>query len=152
VTVWETVSRCGLFQGVPDEARQALVDIASLRTHTAGTTIVYAGDPSHSLYLIQRGTVEILAEGPNGLESVVAEIHGRESLQDTYAGSFFGEMSLLDVEPRSATVRAKTDVAVVTFPVRRLRELLASDKDLHLAVMTNMARILSRRLREANAR
>jgi CRP-like cAMP-binding protein len=128
------------------------VDIASPRTHAAGTTIVYAGDPGHTLYLIQRGTVDVLAEGPDGTESVVAELHGRESVQDSYAGSFFGEMSLLDVEPRSATVRAKTEVAVVAFPVRRLRELLQSDNELHLTVMTNIARILSHRLREANAR
>lgn len=147
----ETIDRCALFVGTRTTDRDAVEEIAREHTYASGTLIVCAGDPGHALYLIRRGSVEVVVRAEDGSEVVVAELHGAGSgVVDS--GGFFGEMSLLDVEPRSASVRAKGEVSVVAIAARKLLGLFQSNPELHLAVMSNMARILARRLREANER
>ncbi|MBI2962674.1 MAG: mechanosensitive ion channel [Deltaproteobacteria bacterium] len=68
-----------------------------------GETICREGEAGDTFYVLRRGTVEVLAHGPNAAAAHVADLS---------APAFFGEMSLLTGEPRSATVRAKTDVGV----------------------------------------
>ena len=69
-----------------------------------GEIICREGESGDTFYVVRRGTVEILADTPNGGQKHVADLH---------APAFFGEMSLLTGEPRSATVRAKTDSRVL---------------------------------------
>lgn len=148
----ETIDKCLVFLGASEEERDAIVRIATERTYPDETTIVYAGDPGHTLYLVTCGAVEILVQGENGGDVVVATLSAGDSLTAKYAGDFFGEMCLIDIEPRSASVRTKGEVTLVAIPAKKLGELFEDNKDLHILVITNIARVLSRRLREANAR
>jgi len=147
----DIIDRCVLFAGLTDEAKHAITEIATRHTYSDGTTLVYAGDPGRTLFLLERGAVEVLVSGETG-EVVVATLRAEPSPTEQYSGGFFGEMSLLDVEPRSASVRAKGDVTLVALPQKKLREVFDRNPVMHLGVMTNIARVLSRRLREANAR
>jgi CRP-like cAMP-binding protein len=59
-------------------------------------------------------------------------------------------MSLLDYRPRAATVVAATPARAIEIPHEALLDLWGRDKDLQIVLLTNMARILSRRLRRMN--
>jgi len=65
-----------------------------------GETIFREGEAGETFYVVERGAVEVFTHGANGRETHVADLH---------APAFFGEMSLLTGEARSATVRAKAD-------------------------------------------
>ncbi len=148
----DAIDRCLVFLGAQESEKAEVAKLATERTYPNATTVVYAGDPGHTLYLIEEGTVEIVVPSEDGGETVVAELHGGTSLASQYAGDFFGEMCLIDVEPRSASVRTKGEVTLVSIHARKLAELFQAHPELHVLVLTNIARVLSRRLREANAR
>lgn len=149
--VLDVIDRCVLFTGLTDQAKRMIGEIATRHSYPDGTTLVYAGDPGRTLFLIERGAVDVLVPGEAG-EVVVATLRAEPTPTEQYSGGFFGEMSLLDVEPRSASVRAKGNVTLVALPQKKLGEVFDRRPEIHLVVMTNIARVLSRRLREANAR
>jgi CRP-like cAMP-binding protein len=59
-------------------------------------------------------------------------------------------MVFVDFLPRFATVRANADVCLFEFPLETLRDFFESNRDAHLALILNMTRVLSKRLRAAN--
>lgn len=69
-----------------------------------GEIICREGDPGDTFYLLRQGTVDVRVSGAGGRETHVADLH---------APAFFGEMSLLTGEPRSATVRARSDARLL---------------------------------------
>ncbi len=75
------------------------------RRFRAGETVFRQGDPSDRLYAIGRGEAEVVREDPAGGETVLARLG---------PGEFFGEMGLLGNAPRMATVRAATDLDVLS--------------------------------------
>ncbi len=88
-----------IFRGL---TKEALFDVARMTTEvtvTPGDTVVREGDPGDSLCIIVEGTVEVDTGG-----RVVARMT---------AGDFFGEISLFDGKPRSATVVAVDDVVLL---------------------------------------
>ncbi len=150
--MWDAIDKCLVFLGATDDEKAAVAEISSERTYPDATTVVYAGDPGHTLYLVKKGCVEVLVRGEDGAETMVATLCAGDSLRAQYAGDFFGEMCLIDIEPRSASVRTKGEVTLVSIPARKLGELFEANPGLQILVLTNIARVLSRRLREANAR
>jgi CRP-like cAMP-binding protein len=103
---------------------------------TAGETILSEGETGHSAYLITVGSVEVIL-GKGDAAKRVGMLN---------AGEMFGEMSLIDPGPRSATVKAVTDTECVvsTYP-----EFVASiQKDPEKAI--EFMRVLVRRLRQIN--
>ena len=64
----------------------------------------------------------------------------------SYEGDFFGEMCLLDLEPRCATVVAEEDCVLWEINRDDLYWLFGDDKELQLRIMLTLARVLSRRL------
>jgi hypothetical protein len=68
-----------------------------------GEVIFRAGDHGRHVYVIKSGTVEVLAERPDGSQEVIRRLG---------SGDHFGEMALLQKAPRSATIRTVTPVEV----------------------------------------
>jgi len=89
-----------LFRGLTKEQLLHVARKSVEVTHLSGATLVQQGDPGDSLCIIAEGTVEVRRDG-----RVVAQMT---------AGEFFGELSLIDGEPRSATVVAVEDVVLLT--------------------------------------
>jgi CRP/FNR family cyclic AMP-dependent transcriptional regulator len=85
-----------LFAGFTPRQLRTIADSAAERRFQAGETIVKQGDAGIGFFLILHGTVEVLKSGTK-----VASLS---------AGQFFGEMALLDEQPRTAEVRATSDV------------------------------------------
>lgn len=105
-----------------------------LVTHPMGDIIFSEGEIGTEMYIIQSGTVELLKE-----------IGGSTRVLSTLEkGDFFGEMSVLEDLPRTASARAKTDVELVRINGATFDAMLKSNTE----IAVRMMRKLSRRLRE----
>jgi small-conductance mechanosensitive channel len=100
-----------LFTALDDEERVQLVWACSERLYASGERIVRQGDAGQSMFLVLRGQVRVTLE-PSGQEVAV-----------TSAGGFFGEMSMLTGDPRTATVSARGDAALLEIDAERFRAL-----------------------------
>jgi small-conductance mechanosensitive channel/CRP-like cAMP-binding protein len=90
-----------MFAALPPELRHQIACAAPLAVYGSGETIVRQGEEGQSMFVVISGTVSVRLEP------------GREELARIQRGGYFGEMSLLTGEPRSATVLAVGDVSVV---------------------------------------
>jgi len=87
----------------------------------AGEVVVEQGDVGDKLYIIERGTCEVIVNGN------VVDTNGRED--------FFGELAVMYASPRSATVRAKTEVTLLSLSRDDLFSTISEDKVAELAVV-----------------
>src|SRR5689334_583856 len=113
-----------LFAGLSRRHLIRVADLATTRWVTRGSAIVKAGAPGESFFVILNGRAGVRAGGR------------RVGMQ---TGDFFGEMSLIDGQPRSATVTAHTDVLVMVLPRSRFLKLVRSEPKVALAVMTALS-------------
>jgi CRP-like cAMP-binding protein len=100
-----------LFTTLPIEQRLALSRSGQEHIHGAGEAIVRQDDAGKSMYVVLSGRARVVLE-PSGQEVATIE-----------AGGFFGEMSMLTGDPRTATVRAIDDVRVLEITADRFREV-----------------------------
>lgn len=105
-----------------------------LVSHPMGDIIFSEGEIGTEMYIIQSGTVELLKE-IGGETRVLATLE---------KGDFFGEMSVLEDLPRTASARARTDVELVRINGATFDAMLKSNTE----IAVRMMRKLSRRLRE----
>ena len=110
---------------------RAVARIAEVRELAEGDVVTRAGDPGEEFFVIIDGQAR-------------AEVSPRKRTR-LGPGTFFGEMSLLDGGPRSATVVAETPMRLLVIPRREFSRLLGEIPDL----MRDLLVILSRRLRQA---
>ena len=101
-----------------------------------GEVIVRQGEVGNCMYVIQQGQVEVLLK--KGDADVCVAVLGE--------GDFFGEMALLDQEVRSATVRARGEVRILTLEKRTFLRRIHEDPSLAFRMMEKM----SRRVRKLN--
>jgi Cyclic nucleotide-binding domain/Cytochrome P450 len=105
------------------------------RTYPAGTTIIAQGAAADRFYIIVRGTATVSHRHPGGTEAVVHQL-GR--------GDYFGEIGLLHGIPRTATVRATSDVEVLALEREDFLSMVAAS-DL---VSAEIAALMQQRLAE----
>jgi CRP/FNR family cyclic AMP-dependent transcriptional regulator len=139
----EVLQRSPLFEMLSQTELELLADLSRPRRYAAGEVIFEQGDLGDSLYVIVNGEVEVLHKDPQGNLAVLTTLR---------APDFFGEMSLIDKEYRSATVRAKGEATMLHLTAENLAGFRKNYKDGFAFVVINIARVLSNRLRETNAR
>ena len=93
-----------LFATLPEGDLIAFAELVRERSYPKGSVILFEDDPGDALYLVAAGQVKVVLIGEDGRE-VILSVLGE--------GSFFGEMALIDDQPRSAHVIAMTDAAVL---------------------------------------
>ena len=128
-----------LFLGLAPEDVRGLLEIAELRSYETNQLVVEEGTPSDCLFILKEGQVQVEKEGE------VAVILTTFS----QAGDFFGEMSLIDILPRSAHIRACGPVAIWAFPKKELTAYFTQSPRAQMTLILNIARTLSLRLRDA---
>jgi CRP/FNR family cyclic AMP-dependent transcriptional regulator len=130
--------RVGLFADLEMADLSAIARTLHRRRCPKGTLILAQDEPGSVGFLILDGTVDVLLESEDGRQFIVARLG---------PGDHFGEMALLDAEPRSATVVAASDVELLVMQRHEfLEELLRQP-----AIMLRMLVALSRRLRQTDA-
>src|SRR5215212_9013626 len=93
-----------LFQALDDDQIRQIGGLLKERRYHKGDTVFHQGDPGGCLYLVTSGRVRIFVNSPDGREATV-RFYGPNST--------FGEFSVLDGQPRSASAAAVDDVATL---------------------------------------
>ena len=139
----EILADSPLFDNLLPTELSMLADLFTARTYEAEEVVFPEGDVGDSMYVIAEGTVEVLRRNPEGQLRPIATLT---------APQFFGEMSLIDKEYRSATVRAKTASRLLQLNNENLHIFAKNYRNGFTWVVVNIARVLSQRLRDANQR
>jgi glutaminase len=105
-----------------------------------GATVFRAGDPSDAVYLVVSGRVAVHLDTPEGAIRVAT----------IGAGSAFGEMAAIDGLGRSSTIEAEADCICRTVDQSMLDRLERAAPGASITLYRNIARVLARRLRDAN--
>jgi CRP/FNR family transcriptional regulator, cyclic AMP receptor protein len=121
-----------LFAGLSRRHLGKIARIASSKRFAAGGELVRAGEPANAFYVILDGQVRVETPG-RGVE--------------LKSGDFFGEMALIEGQPRSATIVTITEVYVMIISRSKFLKLLESEPKIALAIMAT----LTRRLRDLQA-
>jgi CRP-like cAMP-binding protein len=131
------LGRIPLFASLTPVHLEELAGKLTLRKYDLGTTIFKKDDPGSTLYIIRNGQVNISASSPGGGEVILAMMAD---------GDFFGELSILDQKPRSATATAMRTSSVFTLERDDFLDVVRTEPDLAI----NALAALSERLRRTN--
>lgn len=126
-----------LFSNLSDEDRALLASAQMLRKFQKNVIVLHEGDQSNALYIIESGQVKVSKINEEGKEVVLSILS---------EGEHFGEMSLIDDEPRSASIITKTNCEFAMIRKQDFEQVLDANPQLALAMM----RSLCQRLRAAD--
>jgi len=127
--------------GLPDQALARLVDAARVVRLAEGEAVIKEGEPPRGMFIVREGELEICKRGRNGAEFCLATLR---------LGDCVGEMSLIDIQPCSATVRALRPSVLYMLGLAQVARLYRTDVEVYLMLVLNIAREISRRLRRAD--
>jgi CRP/FNR family transcriptional regulator, cyclic AMP receptor protein len=126
----ETLRHVPLFESLDDQAATELCQLLEPLDSKAKTVLFRAGDAGDSMYLIESGKVRICVHTKDGLEVTLAEL-GR--------GDFFGEMALLDGEPRSADAVVAEDAKLALLSREHFLTFVRNTPEVALEMLTALA-------------
>jgi len=135
--------RCPLFELLSSAELHVLGELSKPRRCAADERVFAEGEMGASLFVLASGEVEVVRKAPGGAEKVLATLG---------VPAAFGEMSLIDREERSATVRARSECVVLELTAENFATFRKHSRDGFTLVVVNIARLLSSRLRDTNAR
>lgn len=147
-----------MMQGLDADQRRTLAAALARVEFAAGEVVFRQGDPGDALYIILRGSASVRLQrgalpvpGEDAAQGPAAAGPARDLRLVTFsAGTVFGEMALLDRQPRSATVTADEPLACLALERARFEALAADHPAIGMAILANLARALSARLRQTN--
>jgi CRP/FNR family transcriptional regulator, cyclic AMP receptor protein len=131
----EILAAVPLFALLDEQERGTLAERIDLMTFAAGETVFHLGDPGDSMFIVRSGSVEIWFKSDTG---------DRIVLETARAGDFFGELSLIDGGPRTATALVTGDLVALCVDRGDLDELFR----LRPAAAMDLLAATGRRLRE----
>jgi CRP-like cAMP-binding protein len=138
----EDLREVALFGGLSDAALEAFARSLTIERFVPGAVVFQEATPAHSVYVLLEGEVEVMKHSRTGREHRVAVLGPTDC---------FGEMSLVDMQPRSATVRTISPARALRITSEDFDHLYRQDLKSYALVVLNIARDLSRRLRVADA-
>ena len=139
----KTLGLAGLVKDMSADEIEALAGLAEEKEYPRGSIIIQEDSKSRDFYVICYGRISIRLILP-AMESKEEIIY---TMRD---GQIFGELSLVDGSPRSATVRAEDDVTVLRFDFTRMSDLLDGSPRIGYLLMRNIAAIIAARVRNTN--
>lgn len=131
------LAKTTLFAGIKRRLLGRLATHLFDKTYAPGEVIFREGDPGRALFIVAKGSVEVLRSTPEG-ERRVALFE---------ENSAFGELALLDEQPRSATARAIAQSELLILYRTHFDGLLEGDKDVALALTRNLMKAVARYVR-----
>ena len=131
-----------IFGGLNEETLSFVLDRATRVRVAAGDTFFNEGEMGKSFFVLEQGRVQVHKQA-DGDAIILCEFG---------PGAAFGEMSLLAVRPRSATIEALEDCIAVEITNRSLFELYEAEAQQFAMLVMNLGREVARRLWETNER
>jgi len=124
-------------QDLGDDERAALAERMELLAFHPGDSVFEFGDQGHAMYIVRSGEVEIYVKNDQG-EKIVLEV--------SRPGDIFGEISLLDDGPRTASVGAITDVELLRLDRQHFEDYVR----IYPPAALNLLSVVARRLRKSD--
>jgi CRP/FNR family cyclic AMP-dependent transcriptional regulator len=126
----DTLRTVPLFESLDDAAAATLCDLLEGVDCRAEQTLFRAGDAGNAMYLIERGQVRISVKAADGHEINVAELG---------PGDFFGEMAMLDGQPRSANATALEDSRLAILSRKHFMSFMEDNSNVALQMLSALA-------------
>jgi len=137
VSVTAILQKVPLFGQLSPAELDRVAEITRERSYPRNSVILFEDDPGDALYVVAKGQVKVVLIGEDGRE-VILSVLGE--------GDFFGEMSLIDEEPRSAHVIAMEDSNLLVIRREDFQSILQQSPGIAMGLL----RELSRRLRRVD--
>lgn len=131
----------GIFGGLGNDVLCVFAGGLAVDELAAGAMVFKEGDSGREMFVILDGEIEVLRRSKRGHETRMAILG---------PGDWFGEMSILDVLPRSATTRTLAPARLLRMTAHDLDTLYRKDTKAYALFVLNVAREMSRRLRVAD--
>ena len=131
----------GLFGALPEAVLEHMSNSLEVIDVPPGTYLFREEDAADCMFVVLQGDMEILKRSRSGKDTRVAALGPRD---------WFGEMSIVDVQPRSATVLSVSPARLIKVTAADLDRLYRLDVKAYALIILNIAREMSRRLRVAD--
>lgn len=132
-----------IFGGLEDKTLKRLIELLGEHRIEPGQEICKQGEAGRAMFLVRHGEVVVCRDNEEGRRLKMIRLG---------PGEFFGEMTLIDIQKRSATVVAEKPSLLFSLGNRDLYKLYQEDVAGYVMVLQNLCRELSRRLRVTNQR
>jgi len=129
------------FGGLSDASLALLISMMIERSFDTGATVVAEGEQGRSMYVVHSGELVVSKLGEEGRAIGLARLG---------PGDFFGEMTLIEMQNRSASVIAESPTVLYELTARNLYAFYKADIHAYTMVLQNINRELCRRLRRAD--
>ena len=124
-----------IFSGLDDDELDFLARVASQREYPKDSYIIREDEPGLSLFIVRSGVVDVILEQPDATPVTLSTLRSHE---------FFGEMSLFDGKPRSATVVAREHSTIVEITRDILLTKISKHPDIALKILAQMSQRIRR--------
>jgi CRP/FNR family transcriptional regulator, cyclic AMP receptor protein len=131
------------FGGLTDPSLDLLISMLVERSFDIGATVVAEGEPGRSLFIVKSGRLAVSKRANAGSIIPISVLE---------PGDFFGEMTLIEMQNRSATVVAERPTVLYELTAQKLYACYKADIHAYVIVLQNINRELCRRLRRSDDR
>jgi CRP-like cAMP-binding protein len=135
----DDLRRVPLFSDLSEGDLVRFAEVTREREYPRNSVILFEDDPGDSLYIVSTGQVKVVLIGEDGREVILSVLND---------GDFFGEMSLIDDEPRSAHVIAMRDSRLLVLRRDDFQQQISQ----HPSIAVKLLKVLVQRLRRADAK
>ncbi|TYL92712.1 cyclic nucleotide-binding domain-containing protein [Bradyrhizobium rifense] len=131
------------FGGLTDASLDLLISMLVECRFDAGATVVAEGEPGRSMFIVRSGRLAVSKRATSGSVIPISVLE---------PGDFFGEMTLIEMQNRSATVVAESPTVLYELTAQKLYACYKADIHAYVIILQNINRELCRRLRRADDR
>ncbi len=131
------------FGGLTDASLELLISMLVECRFDVGATVVAEGEPGRSLFIVKSGRLAVSKRATSGSVIPISVLE---------PGDFFGEMTLIEMQNRSATVVAENPTVLYELTAQKLYACYKADIHAYVIILQNINRELCRRLRRADDR
>lgn len=127
-----------IFGGIREDILEFILDTAEIVSVPAGQYFFCENERGSSMYVLEKGKISVIKSW-KGRDYLLVELH---------EGDCFGEMSLIDLGPRTASVLALEDCSAIKLSNTNILRIYQKDLEQFTMIQMNMGREVSRRLRK----
>lgn len=137
-SIVQFISELSVFAGIEANVLELVGRLATRVECEDGEIVFREGAPAKEMVVVVSGRLDVFKKGAAGREACIASLG---------PGDVAGEMSLIDIQPRSAEVRAVGDTSLVVLTHGDIGSVYKEDPEAYLLLVRNIAREISLRLR-----